>query len=221
MSALNVDNVSRHYVTSSGTVTALAEIHFSLAAGLSLAVTGPSGSGKSTLLGLIAGLDRPSQGSIHIAGTDLGSLNEDALARFRGRHIGFVFQNFRLLPGLTALENVSLPLDLLGDRTAAQQAQDWLTRVGLNDRANHLPSRLSGGEQQRVALARALITKPALVLADEPTGNLDSSTGTTMADLLFHNCAERKAALLIVTHDERMAERCDRRLALRDGRLVA
>lgn len=220
MIALEVRELGRSYATPTGTVHALNQVSFALQARRSLAITGPSGSGKSTLLGLIAGLDRPSQGSVHIAGTDLTTLNEDALARFRGRHLGYVFQNFRLLPGLTAIENISLPLDLLDDGGAAQQARTWLERVGLGGRGGHLPSRLSGGEQQRVALARALITKPALVVADEPTGNLDGTTGTAMADLLFAACAEHGAALLIVTHDERVAQRCDDRLALLDGRLA-
>lgn len=219
--ALAVTNLGRTYATPAGAVTALAEVSFTLAAGETLAVTGPSGSGKSTLLGLVAGLDRPSTGTVAIAGTDLAGLDEDALARFRGRHLGYIFQNFRLLPGLSARDNIRLPLDLLDDGDAEVRAQDWLGRVGLGQRGDHLPAKLSGGEQQRVALARALITRPALVVADEPTGNLDPATGSAMADLLFASCAEHGAALLLVTHDEALAARCQRRLRLRDAHLVA
>lgn len=219
MSALTVDRLMRAYATPAGPLTALNDVSFTVAAGESLAVTGPSGSGKSTLLGLVAGLDRPTSGSVSVAGTDLAALDEDRLAAFRGRSIGYVFQSFRLLPGLTALENVALPLELAGQRDASATARTWLERVGLADRADHLPTRLSGGEQQRVALARALVGQPPLVVADEPTGNLDSATGTAMADLLFATARDHGAALLVVTHDEVLATRCDRRLRLRDGHL--
>lgn len=217
--ALAVAHLTRSYATPAGPLTALSDVGFSVVAGESLAVTGPSGSGKSTLLGLVAGLDRPTAGSVRVAGTDLGSLDEDRLAAFRGRSIGYVFQSFRLLPGLTALENVALPLELAGVLDATATARTWLERVGLGDRLTHLPSRLSGGEQQRVALARALVGTPPLVVADEPTGNLDGATGTAMADLLFATTRDHGAALLVVTHDEGLATRCDRRLRLRDGRL--
>jgi putative ABC transport system ATP-binding protein len=219
MSALTVTDLARRYETPGGVVTALDGVSFTIEAGASLAVTGPSGSGKSTLLGLVAGLDRPSAGTISVAGTDLGTLSEDRLASFRGRAIGYVFQSFRLLPGLTALENVRLPLDLAGTPQANALATTWLERVGLGARSHHVPTRLSGGEQQRVALARALVTQPSLVVADEPTGNLDGSTSAAMSDLLFASTREHGAALLLVTHDEVLAERCDRRLRLRDGRL--
>jgi len=219
VSALTVDRLTRAYATPAGPLTALSDVSFTIAAGESLAVTGPSGSGKSTLLGLVAGLDRPTSGSVSVAGTDLAALDEDRLAAFRGRSIGYVFQSFRLLPGLTALENVALPLELAGLRDATSTARTWLERVGLADRADHLPTRLSGGEQQRVALARALVGQPPLVVADEPTGNLDGATGTAMADLLFATARDHGAALLVVTHDEVLATRCDRRLRLRDGRL--
>ncbi len=217
--ALAVTNLTRSYATPAGPLTALSAVGFTVGAGESLAVTGPSGSGKSTLLGLVAGLDRPTTGSVSVAGTDLGSLDEDRLAAFRGRSIGYVFQSFRLLPGLTALENVALPLELAGMADATATARTWLERVGLGDRLTHLPTLLSGGEQQRVALARALVGKPPLVVADEPTGNLDGATGTAMADLLFATARDHGAALLVVTHDEVLATRCDRRLRLRDGRL--
>lgn len=217
--ALTVEHLTRSYATPIGPLTALSDVGFTVAAGESLAVTGPSGSGKSTLLGLVAGLDRPTAGSVSVAGTDLGSLDEDRLAAFRGRSIGYMFQSFRLLPGLTALENVALPLELAGVADATATARSWLERVGLGDRITHLPTRLSGGEQQRVALARALVGKPPLVVADEPTGNLDGATGTAMVDLLFATARDHGAALLVVTHDEALATRCDRRLRLRDGRL--
>jgi len=200
----------------------LDDVSLDIQAGQSLAVTGPSGSGKSTLLGLVAGLDRPSAGSVFIAGTDLSTCSENALATLRSTRIGYVFQHFRLLPGLTALENVALPLALAGTLNAAEadaRARAWLDRVGLAARADHVPSRLSGGEQQRVALARALVSQPAVILADEPTGNLDQRTGAAMADLLFANAREHGAALLLVTHDDALAARCDRHIRLRDGRL--
>jgi len=200
----------------------LDDVSLDIPAGQSLAVTGPSGSGKSTLLGLVAGLDRPSAGSVFIAGIDLSTCSENALATLRSKRIGYVFQHFRLLPGLTALENVALPLALAGTLNAAEadaRARAWLDRVGLAARADHVPSRLSGGEQQRVALARALVSQPAVILADEPTGNLDQRTGAAMADLLFANAREHGAALLLVTHDDALAARCDRHIRLRDGRL--
>jgi len=221
-SALRVVGLSRAYATPAGNVQALDDVSLDIPAGQSLAVTGPSGSGKSTLLGLVAGLDRPSAGSVFIAGTDLSTCSENALATLRSTRIGYVFQHFRLLPGLTALENVALPLALAGRLNAAEadaRARAWLDRVGLAARADHVPSRLSGGEQQRVALARALVSQPAVILADEPTGNLDQRTGAAMADLLFANAREHGAALLLVTHDDALAARCDRHIRLRDGRL--
>ncbi len=220
--ALRVVGLSRDYVTPAGTVQALHDVSLTIQAGQSLAVTGPSGSGKSTLLGLVAGLDRPSAGQVFIAGIDLTTCSENALAMLRSTRIGYVFQHFRLLPGLTALENVALPLALAGTLQPAEadaRARAWLDRVGLAARADHVPARLSGGEQQRVALARALVSQPAVILADEPTGNLDQRTGAAMADLLFANAREHGAALLVVTHDDTLAARCDRHIRLRDGRL--
>ncbi|OGK95636.1 MAG: hypothetical protein A3I14_08175 [Candidatus Rokubacteria bacterium RIFCSPLOWO2_02_FULL_73_56] len=184
------------------------------------AVTGPSGSGKSTLLGLIAGLDRPSAGTIEVAGVALTPLGEDALARFRRDTLGFVFQAFHLIPTLTAAENVAVPLELAGARDARPRARALLDEVGLADRAHHYPVQLSGGEQQRVAIARALALRPRVLLADEPTGNLDSATGGGVIELLLGLNRERGSTLLLVTHDEALAGKADRVLRLRDGRLL-
>ncbi len=182
-------------------------------------VRGPSGSGKSTLLGLLAGLDAPTAGSVSVAGTDLGSLDEEQLARFRAKHLGFVFQSFHLLPNLTALENVGVPLEIAGLRDAHDRAWRLLESFGLAERAHHLPSKLSGGEQQRVAIARAISNEPTVILADEPTGNLDEDTGGRIADLLVGVRDRTGATLLIATHDSGLAARADRRLLLRGGRL--
>ena len=188
--------------------------------GDSVAVIGPSGSGKSTLLGLIAGLDAPTDGTITVGGVDVTRLGESALARFRRETIGYVFQSYHLIPTLTAAENVAVPLELAGERRVAARARALLEQVGLGDRAHHYPVQLSGGEQQRVALARAVALDPPLLLADEPTGNLDSATGATIIDLLFTLNRERASTLLLVTHDPALAERADRLVALRDGRVV-
>jgi putative ABC transport system ATP-binding protein len=185
-----------------------------------VAVVGPSGSGKSTLLGLLAGLDLPTSGRVLVDGRDLATMPPGQLAAFRGQRMGFIFQSYRLLPTLTAEENVRVPLELAGDRDARGKAREWLARVGLERRAAHLPSRLSGGEQQRVALARAMAPQPTLLFADEPTGNLDSRTGTLMADLLFALVQETASTLVLVSHDAQLAERCGRVLELSDGRLV-
>ncbi len=195
------------------------EISFVVASGDTVAIVGASGSGKSTLLGLLAGLDLPSSGSVILANEDLGRLDEDARAILRGRLIGFVFQNFQLLPSLTALENVMLPLELAGTANARDEAEFWLQRVGLEHRLRHYPKHLSGGEQQRVALARAFAPGPQLVLADEPTGNLDAATGHQIIDLMFAINAERSTTLLLVTHDEEIAARCSRRLRMHAGEL--
>ena len=203
-----------------GALTILDDVSFSVDAGERVAILGVSGSGKSTLIGLLAGLDLPTRGEIALAGAELTALDEDGRARLRGRTVGFVFQTFQLLPGLTALENVMLPLELAGIRDAAPPARDLLARVGLSARAEHYPRQLSGGEQQRVALARAFATAPAVLFADEPTGNLDAHTGEHVADLLFALNRERGTTLVLVTHDERMAARCERRLHLDAGRLV-
>ena len=218
---LLLDGVGRRYRTGSGHLTVLDGISFSVAAGERLAVVGPSGSGKSTLLGLMAGLDAPDAGRVVVEGRDLAGLSPSALARLRGQRMGFVFQSYRLLPTLTALENIAVPLDLAGRADADATARAWLARVGLAERADHLPAKLSGGEQQRVALARALAPGPALVFADEPTGNLDSRTGAAMTELLFGLVAESGATLVLVTHDLALAGRAGRRIELSDGRIVA
>lgn len=201
----------------------LHDISFSLPAGASMAIVGASGSGKSTLLSLLAGLDGPSSGEVWLAGQALGQLDEDGRARVRGQYAGFVFQSFQLLPELSALENVMLPLELFGGKTSParirEQAQHWLQRVGLGARLEHTPRTLSGGEQQRVALARAFATGPRILFADEPTGSLDSHTGEHVADLLFELNRETATTLVLVTHDETLAARCGARLRLDAGRL--
>lgn len=195
-------------------------ITLEIKSGESAAIIGASGSGKSTLLGLLAGLDEATAGTVTINGTDLGALDEDGRARFRGQHIGFVFQSFQLLPALTALENVMLPLELQGQNKVAELAQNYLQRVGLGARTGHYPLQLSGGEQQRVALARAFASRPSILFADEPTGNLDTKTGEHIIDLLFELNREEGTTLVLVTHDQALAERCQRRLRLDGGALV-
>lgn len=199
----------------------LQDIDLAILPGEALAITGASGSGKSTLLGLLAGLDTPSRGSVQLDGHDLFALNEDGRAQLRARLIGFVFQSFQLLPPLTALENVMLPLELAGDRDAEVKARLMLDRVGLSERLQHYPKLLSGGEQQRVALARAFVVQPKILLADEPTGNLDAVTGSAIIDLLFSMNAEAGTTLILVTHDESLASRCGRRIRLVGGRIQA
>jgi putative ABC transport system ATP-binding protein len=189
--------------------------------GEAVGLVGPSGSGKSTLLMTMAGLERPDSGSVRIDGQDLGPMDEDDLARFRGRRVGIVFQSFHLLPTMTALENVAVPLELAGQADAFARATAELNAVGLGERLGHYPAQLSGGEQQRVALARALAPNPAIIVADEPTGNLDESTGSQIVDLLFAMRRERGATLVLVTHDSSLARRCDRTIALRSGRIDA
>ena len=198
----------------------LHDISFAVSAGEAVAIVGASGSGKSTLLGLMAGLDVPTAGSVRLLGEDLGPLDEDARAALRGRTLGFVFQSFQLLPALTALENVMLPLELAGQGEARPMAQAMLARVGLGARLTHYPKHLSGGEQQRVALARAFALRPQLLLADEPTGNLDAATGAQIIDLMFAMNAEAGTTLILVTHDNQLPSRCGRTLRLADGRLV-
>ena len=202
-----------------GTLTILHEISFAVTAGEAVAIVGASGSGKSTLLGLMAGLDLPSSGTVHLGGQDLAALDEDARAELRGRLLGFVFQSFQLLPALTALENTMLPLELAGRADARVQAQAMLARVGLGERLGHYPKHLSGGEQQRVALARAFAMRPQLLLADEPTGNLDAATGAQIIDLMFAMNSEAGTTLILVTHDEALAHRCGRTLRLSGGHL--
>jgi putative ABC transport system ATP-binding protein len=202
-------------------LTILEDVSFSIRPGEAVAVVGASGSGKSTLLSLLAGLDTPSVGDVSLDGASLSALDEDGRARLRGEKVGFVFQSFQLLPALTALENVMLPLELRGDRQPADAARRILQRVGLGERLEHYPRQLSGGEQQRVALARAFVTAPSLLFADEPTGNLDTDTGRAVIDLLFELNAQSGTTLVLVTHDERLAARCSRVLRLAGGRLVA
>ena len=195
-------------------------IDLEIKSGESVAIIGASGSGKSTLLGLLAGLDQASKGRVIIGGTDLGQLDEDGRALFRGQQIGFVFQSFQLLPALTALENVMLPLELKGQSDAREQAQYFLDRVELASRVQHYPRQMSGGEQQRVAIARAFAAKPAILFADEPTGNLDTRTGDHIISILFELNREQGTTLILVTHDQRLAQRCERRLCLEAGELV-
>ncbi len=204
-----------------GTLTILHEISFAVTSGEAVAIVGASGSGKSTLLGLMAGLDLPSSGVVRLGGQDLAELDEDDRAALRGRLLGFVFQSFQLLPALTALENTMLPLELAGRADARATAEAMLGRVGLGARLAHYPKHLSGGEQQRVALARAFAMRPQLLLADEPTGNLDAATGEQVIDLMFAMNAEAGTTLILVTHDEALAHRCGRTLRLDAGRIVA
>ena len=203
------------------TLTILHDIHLAVHAGESLAIVGASGSGKSTLLGLLAGLDLPTQGEVWLAGQPLSRLDEDQRAALRGRELGFVFQSFHLLAALTALENAMLPLELLDLPDPRPQAEAMLARVGLADRLHHYPRHLSGGEQQRVALARAFAVRPKLLLADEPTGNLDAATGRQVIDLMFEMNAEQGTTLILVTHDEALAQRCGRTIRLVSGHISA
>jgi putative ABC transport system ATP-binding protein len=196
-------------------------ISLSIDRGEAVGLVGPSGSGKSTLLMLMAGLERPDSGRIVVDGTDLAALDEDRLARFRGRRIGIVFQSFHLVPTMTALENVALPLELAGEGDAFERARAELQAVGLGDRMQHYPAQLSGGEQQRVAIARAIVSNPAILAADEPTGNLDENTGESIIDLLFALKRDRGATLVLVTHDLNLARLCDRMVRLRSGRIEA
>jgi len=201
-------------------VTILQNISFNIPAGQIVAIVGPSGSGKSTLLGLLAGLDKPTSGSIFLQGKDITTLDESEMARFRRIHIGYVFQAFHLIPTLTALENVLLPLELQGQSSRQDRAKSLLQSVGLEHRLHHYPIQLSGGEQQRVALARAFISQPSILLADEPTGNLDSQTGDRIIELLWQLHQEQGSTLVLVTHDASLANRAQRTLTLQDGRLV-
>lgn len=203
----------------SGKLAILRDISFDLGAGQTVAIVGASGSGKSTLLGILAGLDTPTAGTVHLAGQDLFALDEDQRAALRARHVGFVFQSFQLMPNLTALENVMLPLELAGMPDAKGKARTMLERVGLGERLGHRPKVLSGGEQQRVALARAFVVQPELLLADEPTGSLDHATGAAIMDLMFALNREQGTTLVLVTHDRQLAARCDRRLTIEAGQL--
>jgi putative ABC transport system ATP-binding protein len=214
------ENLGKSVKTSSGTLHILADINVQVATGESIAIAGESGSGKSTLISLLAGLDTPTIGSISLNGKSLTSMDEDGRAAMRNQLVGFVFQSFQLLQGLTALENVMLPLELRGDKKAKDAAIGLLQRVGLSERLTHTPRQLSGGEQQRVALARAFVSKPAVLFADEPTGNLDSKTGAKIIDLLFELNQENNTTLILVTHDQTLANRCQRIIKLAAGRMV-
>ena len=216
---LHVVDLAKQVTLNGAALTILHPTSFDILRGESVAIVGASGSGKSTLLGLLAGLDLPSQGEVWLAGQSLAAMGEDGRARLRGELIGFVFQSFQLLPMLTAVENVMLPLELNAVADARKHAQYWLERVGLTDRQQHRAQQLSGGEQQRVAIARAFAVNPALLLADEPTGNLDSETGARVIELLFELNREQGTTLVLVTHDEQLAASCSRRLALRAGHL--
>ena len=217
---LEVRHLSKVVSERGSELVLLEDINFSLRAGEVAAIQGPSGAGKSTLLGLLAGLDLPTRGQVLLEGQDIFALDENARASLRGRLIGFVFQSFQLLPALTALENVMLPLELANRPQARLRARDILARVGLEHRLGHYPAQLSGGEQQRVAVARAFAIEPPLLLADEPTGNLDQQTGERVIELLFSLNAERQATLVLVTHDANLAARCERQLRLDNGRLL-
>jgi putative ABC transport system ATP-binding protein len=218
--AIEVIGLTKRVSDAGGDLTILDDIRFSVAMGESLAITGASGSGKSTLLGLMAGLDVPSQGQVKVLETDLFSLDEDGRAKFRASHVGFVFQSFQLLPNLTALENVMLPLELAG-KDATDQAKAALAEVGLEHRLDHYPTTLSGGEQQRVSLARAFVSQPALLFADEPTGSLDVVTGARIIDLMFRLHQDHHTTLVLVTHDPNLAQRCQRVVEIHAGRLAA
>ena len=219
--ALQLQDISLTLKSLAGPVDILTGVSLSLAQGQTVALTGPSGSGKSSLLMVAAGLEKPSSGSITVAGTDITRMGEDGLARFRLGRVGVVFQSFHLIPTMTALENVAVPLELMGAPDAFARAEKELRAVGLILRADHYPGQLSGGEQQRVALARALAPGPQILFADEPTGNLDSATGAGIADLLFGLNAERGATLFLVTHEESLARRCGRVLRMADGKVVS
>jgi putative ABC transport system ATP-binding protein len=218
--ALEVKGLTKTYRSGGRLLTVLRQVSFAVAQGATCAIVGPSGSGKTTLLGLCAGLDRASEGSVVLDGVPLNELDEDALARLRSERVGFVFQNFQLIPTLSALENVAVPLELRGERGVEGRAAELLGRVGLGDRLGHYPVQLSGGEQQRVALARAFINRPRLLFADEPTGSLDADTGAAVEDLLFSLNAEAGTALVLVTHNPELAARAGRIIRLRGGAVV-
>ena len=218
--AIQADMLSRVVPLGERQLTILDNVSMTVAEGETLAIVGASGSGKTTLLGLLAGLDRPNHGTVAWHGEVVSSLSEDALAKRRQGAIGFVFQSFQLLPALTALENVMLPLELAGANDARARAQDWLNRVGLGERVDHLPKQLSGGEQQRVAIARAFVASPSIVFADEPTGNLDTDTGAEVVELMFTLNREQGTTLVLVTHDLELASRCHRMVRLARGKVV-
>lgn len=218
---LNVEHLTKTYATGSHELTVLKDVTFYVAQGEACSLVGPSGSGKTTLLGLCAGLDRPTSGSVALLDVELTTLSEDELSDLRGASIGFVFQSFQLIPTLTAVENVMVPLELRGERQVEPQSRDLLDRVGLGDRADHYPAQLSGGEQQRVAIARAFINRPRVLFADEPTGNLDADTSQTIVGLLFDLNREAGTTLLMATHDIDLAGKTDRIIRLHGGELVS
>jgi len=218
---LAAHDISKEVSSPEGSLTILADVSFSIEAGESVAVVGPSGAGKSTLLALLAGLDLPTRGQVVLNGANLSELNEDGRARIRAQSVGFVFQSFHLVPSLNALENVMLPLELAGGENARAGSLEIIDKVGLSDRWSHYPAQLSGGEKQRVAIARAFATEPAVLFADEPTGNLDSRTGNNIMELMFELNRSSSTTLVLVTHDHSLAERCARILSLDAGRLVS
>jgi putative ABC transport system ATP-binding protein len=217
---LDVQHLTKTYRTTAGSLTVLKEISFVLPTAATCSILGPSGSGKTTLLGLCAGLDRPTSGSVLLAGNPLADCDEDERARIRNQHVGFVFQNFQLIATLTALENVTVPMELRGDRSARALGLDLLGRVGLGERVDHYPAQLSGGEQQRVALARAFINRPQILFADEPTGNLDAETSSGIIDIMFELNRSAGTALVLVTHDPDVAKLTERTIRLRNGEAV-
>ncbi|HSM40454.1 MAG TPA: ABC transporter ATP-binding protein [Afifellaceae bacterium] len=219
--AIFLDNVDLTLGSGASRVHVLHDVSLAVAPAESIGLVGPSGSGKSTLLMVVAGLERIDTGRIVIAGRDYAGMDEDALAAFRGEQIGFVFQGFHLMPTMTALENVAVPLELAGRDDAFDRARDMLGNVGLGQRLSHYPAQMSGGEQQRVAIARALAVDPAILIADEPTGNLDSETGADISDLIFESTRNHGTTLLLVTHDRQLAERCDRTVRIASGRIEA
>ena len=217
---LAVRNLTKEYRSGGGALAVLRNVSFDIAAGETVAIVGPSGSGKTTLLGLLAGLDTPTQGAVLLDGLDLATLDEDARARLRGDRVGFVFQSFQLVPTLTALENVQVPLELRGIRDSDARARDLLERVGLGSRTHHFPTQLSGGEQQRVAIARAFVNRPRVLSADEPTGNLDGATGEKIVGLLEQLNREDGTTIVLVTHDQQLARRLGRSIRLADGVVI-
>ena len=218
---LQVERLTKTYRSAGGALTVLREVSFAIAPGATVAIVGPSGSGKTTLLGLCAGLDRPTSGTVSIAGEAIGGMDEDARALVRNAQVGFVFQNFQLIPTLTALENVLVPVELAGDSSREPEARELLARVGLGERCDHYPVQLSGGEQQRVALARAFMNRPKILFCDEPTGNLNGDTAAAMVELIFGLNRERGTTLVLVTHDPDLARKCGRIIRLKGGAVLS
>ena len=217
---IEAQEISKQVTTASGELVILNQVSLGIERGESIAIIGASGSGKSTLLGILAGLDTPSSGQVMLNGQDITAMDEEGRARVRAESVGFVFQSFQLLPGLNALENVMLPMELHGIKDARQKSMEYLARVGLDQRLHHYPKQLSGGEQQRVAIARAFATEPKVLFADEPTGNLDSKTGAAIIELLFNLNQQQKTTLVLVTHEERLAMRCDHQIILEAGEIT-